>query len=77
MRFVISMLAALMLTACASTRMGVPHNLIDAAREACVEPVFSGTTNMDLVLHTLDVKRALRACRGGTEALATFLEEAR
>lgn len=75
MRFVILMLA-LLATGCSTTRPGVPLTLIDSANAACVEPRFTGKTNLDLAVHALDTKRALRACRAGVESLSNYLKGA-
>ena len=71
-----ALLMALLLAGCGtSPRPGVPHLLLDEVQEACQEPRWGGSTQGELVLHLLDVKRALRGCRAGAEALSDYVKE--
>lgn len=71
--FVLSM--ALLLEGCSTAPRAVPHLLIEEAQEACQEPRWGGQTHGELVLHLLDVKRALRGCKAGAEALSNYIKE--
>lgn len=66
---------ALLLVGCSTPPRTVPHLLIEEAREACQEPRWSGQTQGDLVRHLIDVKRALRGCKAGAEALIQYVED--
>lgn len=66
---------ALPLMGCGAMPRQAPVLLIEEAREACQEPRWGGQTQGDLVLHLLDVKRALRGCKAGVEALANYVKE--
>jgi uncharacterized lipoprotein YmbA len=71
--FALSM--ALLLVGCSTAPRTVPHLLIEEVQEACQEPRWGGQTQGELVLHLLDVKRALRGCKAGAEALSNYIKE--
>jgi hypothetical protein len=72
----VSTLACLFLLAGCSTPQRIPPLLlIEEAQEACQEPRWGGQTQGELVLHLLDVKRALRGCKAGAEALSNYIKE--
>lgn len=71
--FALSM--ALLLVGCQTPPRTPPILLIEEAREACQEPRWGGQTQGELVLHLLDVKRALRGCKAGAAALIQYVEE--
>jgi hypothetical protein len=64
---------ALTLMGCGALPRQAPVLLIEEAREACREPRWGGSTQGGLVLHLLDVKRALRGCKAGAEALIQYV----
>ena len=66
---------ALLLGGCSTAPRTVPRLLIEEAQEACQEPRWGGQTQGELVLHLLDVKRALRGCKAGAEALSNYIKE--
>lgn len=66
---------ALLLGGCSTPPRTVPNLLIEEAQEACQEPRWGGQTQGELVLHLLDVKRALRGCKAGAEALSNYIKE--
>ena len=71
-----ALLTALLLAGCGTNppRL-VPELLLDEVQEACQEPRWGGSTQGELVRHLLDVKRALRGCKAGAEALANYVKE--
>ena len=71
--FALSM--ALLLAGCSTAPRTVPSLLIEEAQEACQEPRWGGQSQGELVLHLLDVKRALRGCKAGAEALSNYIKE--
>lgn len=68
-------LMTLVLTGCGAMPRQAPVLLIEEARDACQEPRWGGSTQGGLVLHLLDVKRALRGCKAGAEALIQYMED--
>lgn len=71
-----ALLMVVLLTGCGTNPpRAVPELLLNEAQEACQEPRWSGSTQGELVLHLLDVKRALRGCKAGAEALANYVKE--
>ena len=68
-------LMALALTGCGAMPRQTPVLLIEEAREACQEPRWGGQTQGELVRHLIDVKRALRGCKAGAEALIQYMED--